>query len=169
MSSKTIAEKLQVKANRKVLILNEPKDYKLDLGKLPSSVVVTDEISAEPFDIVIVFVSTKKELEKELPQTKTLLSKNGFVWVGYPKGNKVDVNRDSIRKYADTIGLQAVGLVSVDSKWSALRLKISQLDFIYCFRNWKSRASRKESETQSYYNAVMVVSLALGLMDVFVY
>ena len=57
---------------------------------------------------------------------KPLLVKNGILWVTYPKGSakaKIDVNRDSIREYAQTLGLQAVSLVAVDEKWSALWLK----------------------------------------------
>ncbi len=49
-----------------------------------------------------------------------------MLWVTYPKGTskvKADINRDIIREYARTIGLEAVALVSVDDTWSALRLK----------------------------------------------
>jgi hypothetical protein len=49
-----------------------------------------------------------------------------MLWVTYPKGTskaKVDVNRDSLREYDLTIGLQAVSLLAIDDVWSALRLK----------------------------------------------
>jgi len=127
MSQKLIAEKLQIKENCKVLLVNEPKDYMLSLGKLPLNVTVTVKLSEKPFDIVQVFVNSRRELEEKLSPLKPLLAGNGLLWVTYPKGTanaKTDVNRDSIREYAQTLGLQAVSLVAIDRKLSALRLKI---------------------------------------------
>jgi ABC-type Fe2+-enterobactin transport system substrate-binding protein len=98
----------------------------LNLGKLPPNVTITINRPEKPFDIIQVFVNSKKELEKKLSPLKTLLVKNGILWVTYPKGiakAKTDINRDSIREHALTLGLQAVSLVAVDEKWSALRLK----------------------------------------------
>jgi len=54
---------------------------------------------------------------------KQLLKQDGLLWMTYPKG-KAEINRDSIRIYAQTIGLQAVSLIAIDKTWSALRLKI---------------------------------------------
>jgi ribosomal protein L25 (general stress protein Ctc) len=48
------------------------------------------------------------------------------LWVSYPKGASkanADINRDTIRKYAQTLGLTTVSLIAVDDVWSALRLK----------------------------------------------
>ena len=129
MSQKPIAEKLQIKENCKVLLVNEPKGYMLTLGKLPPNVTVTVIRSEKPFDIIQVFVNSKKDLKEKLSPLKSLIVKNGILWVTYPKGAakaKVDVNRDSIREYAQTLELQAVSLVAVDEKWSALRLKTIQ-------------------------------------------
>jgi hypothetical protein len=127
MSEKSIAQKLLIKENRKVLLLNEPSNYRSKLGKLPQNVAVTTEPSAKPFDIVQLFVTSKKELEVHLPKVKALAAKNGLLWVTYPKGTsqfKTDINRDVIREFGATVGLQAVALVSIDETWSALRLKI---------------------------------------------
>ncbi len=126
MSSKPIADKLQIKQGKKVLLVNEPKDYRLKLGKLPTNTTVTDKPAEETFDVIQVFVSSKIELQNQLPKLKPLLADNGILWVTYPKGTskvKVDLNRDSIREYTQTIGLQAVSLVAIDDVWSALRLK----------------------------------------------
>jgi len=37
---------------------------------------------------------------------------------------KADINRDSIRQYAETLNLQTVSLIAIDDVWSALRLKL---------------------------------------------
>jgi len=57
---------------------------------------------------------------------KSVLGPKGILWATYPKGTsgvKADINRDIIREYARTIGLEAVALVSIDETWSGLRLK----------------------------------------------
>jgi hypothetical protein len=59
MSSKPIVEKLHIKQGKKVLLVNEPKDYRLKLGKLPTSATVTDKPAEETFDVIQVFVYSK--------------------------------------------------------------------------------------------------------------
>ncbi|MBI4180649.1 MAG: DUF3052 family protein [Chloroflexi bacterium] len=125
MTDKSVAQKLLIKENYKVLLINQPKDYKTSLGELPQNVTLLSK-STEPVDLVQVFVTSRKELEAKLPQLKMLLKPKGLLWVSYPKGTskiKVDINRDTIREYAQSIKLEAVAMFSVDETWSALRLK----------------------------------------------
>jgi len=54
-----------------------------------------------------------------------------MLWVTYHKGTskvKTDINRDTIYAYTHTIGLDGVGLGSIDDNWSAMRLKLIQED-----------------------------------------
>ena len=89
LSQKPIAEKLQIKENRKVLLVNEPKDYMLSLGKLPPNVTVTINFSEKPFDIIQVFVNSRKELEDKLSALKPILAQKDILWVTYPKGTAI--------------------------------------------------------------------------------
>jgi hypothetical protein len=126
VSTKALGEKLQIKENYTVLLVNAPTGYEAKLGKLPSNVRIIESNPVEPVDVVQVFVSTKKEMEVQLKRLKAFVKPKGLLWVIYPKGASkasVDVNRDVIFEFGKTIGLQAVAIVSVDDKWSALRLK----------------------------------------------
>lgn len=126
MPDKSVAEKLLIKDNYKVLLVNEPKDYRATLGKLPAGAKVSTEASGS-FDLIQVFVSSKKELETSLKKVKGSLKLGGLLWVTYPKGTskvKVDINRDIIREYAESDGFKAVAMIAVDDTWSALRLKV---------------------------------------------
>ncbi len=126
MPVKSIAQKLQIKENYKVLLKGEPNEYKIALGQLPQNAVFLEN-SADPVDVVQVFVTSRKALESQLPKLKKLLKPKGILWVSYPKGTskmKADINRDSIREYAQSIGLEAVALVALDDTGSALRLKV---------------------------------------------
>lgn len=119
MSQKPLVQKLLIKESHNVLLINSPSDYQTRLGNAK----ITTDLSAKPFDLIQLFVSSKKQLEEQLPKTKLLLKDNGLLWVTYPKGGKTDVNRDSIREYATKLDFQTVSLVSVDDTWSALRMK----------------------------------------------
>lgn len=124
-SEKPIPQKLFMKENYTVLLVNEPEGYNTKLGKLPKNVSLVSKPSGQ-VDLIQVFVSSKSELESQLRELKQLLGPQGLLWVTYPKGTsktKVDINRDVIREYAETIGLKAVAQVAIDEKWSALRLK----------------------------------------------
>jgi hypothetical protein len=125
VSQKTIAQKLLIKENMKILLLNEPEGYKSQLGKLPKGASFASEQS-EPLDLIQVFVNSKEEAEEKLGKIKKLLKPKSLLWVTYPKGTaktKSNINRDVLREYAQTLGLQAVSLIAINEKWSAMRLK----------------------------------------------
>lgn len=125
MSDKSVAQKLLIKENYKVLLVNEPKYYREILGELPPNVTILTELGGL-VDLVQVFLTSKMELETQLRRLKSLLKPKGLLWLTYPKGTakvKADINRDSIREDAKTLGLEAVAMISVDDTWSALRLK----------------------------------------------
>ncbi len=127
MSDKTVAQKLLIKENYKVLFINEPGNYKAILGDLPKNVTILTE-PTKSVDFIQFFVTSKKELEENLNELKSYLSPKGLLWVTYPKGTskiKIDINRDIIREHAKSIKLEAVAMISIDDTWSALRLKLS--------------------------------------------
>jgi len=124
---KSVAQKLALKPGLKFLLLNAPPGYEEHLGPLPEG--VKRETSAGGIaDVIQVFMASRKELESSLPRLKKRVVSTGTIWVTYPKGTsklKSDLNRDSIREYAATIGLETVAIFSVDEDWSALRLKVA--------------------------------------------
>jgi hypothetical protein len=125
MADKTIVEKLAVKPDSRVFIVNAPHGYKSKLGELPSRARLVPG-STKAIDVIQVFVSSRRELEEQLPKLKPLLATRGTLWVTYPKmtsKTQTDINRDSIRAYARSLGLEAVAIFAVDDEWSALRLK----------------------------------------------
>ncbi len=99
MSDKSVAQKLLIKENYKVLLVNEPKDYREILGELPPNVTILTELGGL-VDLVQVFLTSKMELETQLRRLKSLLKPKGLLWLTYPKGTakvKADINRDSIQ------------------------------------------------------------------------
>src|SRR5512143_3927721 len=127
-SAKPIAEKLLIKPGYRVFILNPPRGYRTALRPLPEGTHIFTE-PQEDLDMIQLFVTCKEDLQAELARRKNLLKSNGLLWVMFPKGGarlKGDLNRDTIDSYAQTVGLKGVSIVSVDDKWSALRLRVHE-------------------------------------------
>ena len=125
MSEKTIAQRLLLKPNQKIFLLNAPKGYAESMGDLPDGTSVTKK--AEHVDLIQLFVANKAELKTHLPKLKTALTPKGALWVCYHKSTsktKTDINRDTIAAYAESIGLSAYRMISINADWSALALKL---------------------------------------------
>jgi hypothetical protein len=126
MSEKTTCQKLLIKEGQTVLILNPPQGYLDSLSDLPPEVTILEKTGGMA-DIIQVFVTSLREVKEQLPSLKAILKPKGILWMTYPKGTskvKTDLNRDILREYALTVGLEAVALFAVDETWSAMRLKV---------------------------------------------
>jgi hypothetical protein len=126
MPDKSVAEKLQFKAGRKILLVNPPSYVDSLLGTLPAEITLLRQ-AQPPVEIIVAFIRNRQELEAQLGTLRAMLDPKGMLWVVYYKGTakvKADINRDSINGYAQTLGLQGVAMISVDQDWSALRLKL---------------------------------------------
>lgn len=125
MSDKTIAQKLLVKANHHLLVLNPPEGYLEKIGELPAGANLYTNPEGKS-DILQVFIRSKAELITWLPRLKPLMAEKCIGWVTYPKGTsgqKSDLNRDIIFSMLPDFGFTANALFSVDETWSAMRLK----------------------------------------------
>jgi hypothetical protein len=82
--------------------------------------------TGKEIDVIQVFVETRKEMETQLPKLRKMLNPKGSLWLSYRKGStaaKIDINRDTIYAYANTLGLEGVSLIAVDKEWSSMRFK----------------------------------------------
>lgn len=132
MSERSIAQKMQIKPGRSVRLVNAPQNATALLSGRPEDIRLLDEPAPGetvlPADILILFAHHRTDLETLLPDLRTAITPGGIIWVAYHKGTslvKTDINRDSIWRYAQTIGMNAVSQVSIDDDWSALRLKVA--------------------------------------------
>lgn len=126
MSDKSVPRKLQMKPNHTVLFVNAPSGYEASIGPLPEGTFVLKKATGH-VDVIQVFVNSRAELERWVPELKLHVGPAGTFWVTYHKGTSgvaTDVNRDSIHEYARSVGMQPVAQVAIDDDWSALRLKI---------------------------------------------
>ena len=125
MTDKTVAEKARVKPGATVAVLNRVPGVVESLG-LPADVAFVEPGRA---DLVFLFVTTRAELESEMPPAVESLAPGSALWVFYRKGSKaagLDMSRDDIWAIAEKLEMRPLGLVGVDDTWSAFRLRRSQ-------------------------------------------
>jgi hypothetical protein len=126
-----LANKLGIKAGFKALLINRQTHYFDLFEDFPSNIEILKEGSAEELDFIHLFVKSKDELENKFYYTKSLLKKNGLLWVSWPKGKskiETDINREYIREYILNNGLVDVKVCSVDDDWSALKFVYRVVD-----------------------------------------
>jgi hypothetical protein len=122
MSEKTIADKMYLKTARSLAVFNGAVHPAI-VEQLPKSLINEEE---GPADVVLVFALNQAELEKWFPAALERLGEKGSLWVAYLKPSApkaTDLTKDSIFAWAKERGVTGVAMVSMDSDWSAVRLK----------------------------------------------
>ncbi len=119
---RTIAEKLQIKPNTEVLFGPSTPEQRALLDPLPEGVTLVEGIR-DTSDVAVMFAHNRDELDALLKDAFPLFTTPKAIWIGYPKGNKADINRDSIWKRAEEFGWTLNANVSLSDTWSSVRLK----------------------------------------------
>ena len=123
MVDKTVAEKMYVKNAGTLAVINDLGEHAALLATLPAERMAG---AGQAADWLLLFARSRAELEQHLPTAQARLAPGGALWVGYIKGGVKagsDIDRDSIRAYAQARGLDSVAMIAIDARWSALRLK----------------------------------------------
>jgi len=121
-SGKSLAEKLGLKEGMRVYLKGEPKDYKSALGALGASATFYN--SGTDFSLIHYFTQERSGLENNLPTLKERLTKDGSLWVSWPKGGSKkagDLNENIVREIGLAHGLVDVKVIAVDETWSGLK------------------------------------------------
>ena len=120
MSDKPVAERLQVKGERRLAVIGASAALEKTVGASKSR---GDLASA---DVVLLFTLDRASLEAKLPGVVKKMTSAAILWVAYPKlSSKLagDLSRDIIHSLAPGYGLDTVSQIAIDEDWSALRLK----------------------------------------------
>ena len=120
MSDKPVAERLQVKGDRRLAVIGASAALKktISAGKARGD--------AAKADVVLLFAADRKSLDRGLPKLLKTMSPEAIFWIAYPKLSSrlaADLSRDIIHALAPGYGLDTVSQIAIDDDWSALRLK----------------------------------------------
>jgi hypothetical protein len=126
MSEITLCQKLGIKQDRRVLVLDPPAGFVRRLDPLPEGVGVTTKIVSLA-DVIVVFSSSRAVLGELFPKAKHVLAPRGALWVAWPRkssGFFTDLDEQLVR----AAGLTDNKVIAVDEIWSALRFVEKQRD-----------------------------------------
>lgn len=121
--TRTIAEKLQIKPGTEVLFGPSTPQQRALLDPLPEGVSVVDGIDRDTADVAVMFAASREELDALLTDVMPRLTAPRAVWIGYPKGNRADINRDTIWARVQEFGWTLNGNIALDDEWSSVRAK----------------------------------------------
>lgn len=125
-SGTPLLDKLGIKPEMKVLLINKPDDYfrllEADIGDQSSK-------KNETPDLIHLFVTTAREFQAEMKNLKGVCKRNPniIIWVSwYKKAARIptDITEDTIRNYALKNDLVDVKVCSVSDIWSGLKLVV---------------------------------------------
>ena len=125
-SGTPLAKKLSLKAGQRSWFCNMPDSVRAGImaDAPPLELLPAPE---PPIDAAHVFVTNRAILDCELRLLLPLLSRDGQIWVSWPKkASKVptDITEETIRELALPLGLVDVKVCAVDATWSGLKLVI---------------------------------------------
>ena len=143
-------KKLNLGDHRKVLVLNGPESFEVELQLLEDVEVFRKTKRGREIGFAIFFVTTLKEIATA---AKTLSQAQGdpVIWFGYPKGTSkkydCEFNRDNGWNAVGEAGFEGVRQVAIDADWSALRFR--RIEHIKSLKRGSSMALTKEGKSRT--------------------
>ena len=136
-SSTPLAKKLGIKEGSRIGLVNAPKGFQSELGRLPDKAEFVARLT-NSLDIILFFVLTERELARDFSKLAKKLVANGMIWIAWPKkssGVTTDLSFDNVQHIGLDAGLVDVKICAIDDTWSGLK-------FVY---RLKDRASLKST------------------------
>jgi hypothetical protein len=124
-SGTPLPRKLGFKPGDTAAFLDAPDHLDALLGDL-DGVTVKRSLRGRA-DVVLCFVTARKELERRAARLREAIAPDGMVWVCWPKrASRVptDVTEDVVRDVLLPTGLVDVKVAAVDQTWSGLKLVV---------------------------------------------
>ncbi|HEY3102929.1 MAG TPA: hypothetical protein VGJ69_05020 [Pyrinomonadaceae bacterium] len=121
-SGTPLVKKLGIKEGFNIAFINEPEGFEMEL-ELPKAVTVNSK-SRKPLDFVLLFVQSKRELEKMFLRCAAKLTPAGMLWIAWPKKAShvaTDLTDNVVRNVGLMKGMVDVKVCAVDEVWSGLK------------------------------------------------
>jgi hypothetical protein len=123
----SVFEKLNLKDQRDILVVNAPKSFEAELLSLAEVTVRKRMPASAPVAFALVFATEQAEVDAAAVQLAKVAPGDAIVWFAYPKGTSkrytCGFNRDSGWKALGRAGFEPVRQIAIDEDWSALRFR----------------------------------------------
>jgi CheY-like chemotaxis protein len=131
-SGTPLPQKLGIKSNHRVALINAPPGFDHTLGDLPADVKVTSKLlDKQPHDVIVLFAKSRGELQQDFSRVSQRLDPAGGLWISWPKkasGFTTDLSEAVVREIGLGIGLVDNKVCAVDETWSGLRFVVRLKD-----------------------------------------
>ena len=120
-SGTPLAKKLGIKPGYKVLISNAPEHYWDLFESLPDDVKVLESSADNQLHFIHIFSTSQDHLKAEVERCKSLLRKDGTLWISWPKKTsklETDVDKWVVMQLGQAAGLVDVKVAAIDEVWS---------------------------------------------------
>jgi len=124
----TLLEKLNYKGQKRIVVFNPEKNFKLAPLREIKDIRIDNEIDLRyPYDFMLLFVRKVRDVEEITPVALHNLAVDGILWFCYPKKTSKkyssDINRDHGWKALNDLEFYGIRMVNIDEDWSALRFR----------------------------------------------
>jgi len=123
----SVFEKLNLKQQREILVVNAPPSFEPELLALKSVTVLRDLKKAKEIHFALVFATKQAEVDTLSQVLASNAEGDALLWFAYPKGTskryKCEFNRDTGWNAMRSAGFDTVRQVAIDEDWSALRFR----------------------------------------------
>jgi hypothetical protein len=129
-SGTPLPKKIGIKEDSRIALVNAPKDFEGELGKLPANAEIVTRLT-KPLDIVLLFVLTERALLRDFRKLAKKLASSGMIWVAWPKkssGVTTDLSFERVQRIGLDSGLVDVKICAIDDVWSGLKFVIRLKD-----------------------------------------
>jgi hypothetical protein len=128
----TTFEKLNLKDQRTILVLNPPASFEPELAALHAVTVLRNLQPLDAIDFSLAFVTKQRQVDTLAAAIASRAKGDAVIWFAYPKGTskryKSEINRDTGWQALGKLGFEPVRAVAIDDDWSALRFR--RVEFI---------------------------------------
>jgi hypothetical protein len=125
-SGSPLVQKIGIKENHRVLLIEPPTGFSKTLGKLPAGAKVLKAAEA-PVDVVVGFSKSRSDVSARFAETVGQLDQAGMIWIGWPKktsGVATELNENIVREIGLAKGLVDIKVCAIDHVWSGLKFVI---------------------------------------------
>lgn len=127
-----IFQKLNLKAQREIVVFNAPATFEPELARLDGVKILRNPKNPVAVLFALAFVTQQAELDRLSRLLAALSDADALLWFAYPKGTSkrhaCEFNRDTGWDVIRGAGFDSVRQVAIDEDWSALRFR--RLEYI---------------------------------------
>ena len=128
MTETSNAEKLHISDGFVVWIIGQSVEETALLDPMPEGAETIedrddDSGEYESIDAALLFVEDRAELVEQLDEVLPQLGSIPVVWIGYPIGERADVDAEVVQGLIADYGWHTVEGTDLDETWSAVRLQ----------------------------------------------